>query len=141
VECFKQIVRKRLDEVNASVNDVFADEAILNKLISLTGGQPTELMTLVREAMTTDGLPIGKKGLERAESESRREYARMLLSEHWPIIKEVRESGSVTRSKDNDEAFRQVLNSRAILQYVNDEEWYGQNPMVAQLESLGKAPR
>lgn len=143
VECFRQIVRKRLDQVNASESDVFASEAILNELISLTGGQPTELMALIREAITTDGLPIGKAGLERANSEGRREYARMLRSEHWPFITEVRETGNVkhSRSKENEEAFRQMLNSRAILQYVNDEEWYGQNPMVAQLEPPGKAPR
>ena len=30
----------------------------------------------------------------------------------------------------SDETFRELLASRAILQYVNDEEWYGVNPLI-----------
>ena len=36
-----------------------------------------------------------------------------------------------SRTADNEELFRELLESRAILQYVNADEWYGQNPMIA----------
>jgi hypothetical protein len=57
-----------------------------------------------------------------------------LRSDHWPLIEEVRRTGTVVRTKDNDDAFRELLDSRAILLYVNDAEWYALNPAVDELE-------
>jgi hypothetical protein len=38
------------------------------------------------------------------------------------------------RNEAQELLFRELLNSRTILQYVNDEEWYGLNPMVASIK-------
>lgn len=127
---FREIVRKRLKQAGVSVEEAFEHEDVLIELIALSGGQPTELMTIVREAMVSGGLPITKDALHRAKKEGQREYSRILLAEHIEIIKEVAKNGQYARKSDTEEAFRQLLNSRAILQYVNDTEWYGLNPMV-----------
>lgn len=136
-ESFREIIGRRLEAAGAEESEVFAGKEVCNELIALSGGQPTQLMTLVREAIITDELPIGKESLKRAKADGRREYARLLRAEHWPIIEEIRSTGSYTRTKDNEPAFRELLDSRAILQYVNDEEWYGLNPMVAALKPPG----
>jgi len=133
---FREIIRLRLDAAGAKESEVFADE-VCDELIALSGGQPTQLMTLVREAIISNDWPIDKKSLERAKTDGRREYARLLRAEHWPIIEEIHSTGSYTRTKENERAFRELLESRAILQYVNDEEWYGLNPMVAALKPPG----
>lgn len=138
VEKFREIIARRLKAANADESQVFANDDVRDKLIALSGGQPTELMTLVREAIIAHKLPIDEKSLQRAETEGRREYARQLRQDHWPIIEEVRQSGSFVRTKEKEPAFRELLGSRAILQYVNDEEWYALNPMVAALQPPDK---
>jgi hypothetical protein len=133
IEKFRQIIARRLEAAGAKESEVFVSAEAQDALIRLSGGQPSELMSLVREALITHGLPIDEKSLARAEFEGRREYARQLREDHWQIIEEVRPEGSFRRTKEKDAAFRELLDSRAILQYVNDEEWYGLNPMVASL--------
>ena len=96
-------------------------------------------MTLVREAIVTKGLPIDRESLRRAQSEGRKEYARQLREEHLPILTEVAKKGSFKRKAANEDAFRELLDMRAILQYVNDEEWYGVNPQIVDL--LPRSPR
>ena len=130
---FQQIIEKRLQSVGA-VSDDLCSARVRNELIKLSGGQPTELMTLVREAIIAHGLPIDGNSLRRARREGQREYARQLRNDHWPIIEDVRSDGTYTRTRQSESAFRELLDSRAILQYVNDEEWYGLNPMVAALQ-------
>jgi hypothetical protein len=133
VSKFREIITRRLKEVGAKETDVFADETACDKLIALSGGQPMELMTLVREAIIAHDLPIDSESLERIRVAGQREYARFLRADHWPIVEQIRRGGNFARTTQNEPAFRELLDSRAILQYVNDEEWYGLNPMVAAL--------
>ena len=63
-------------------------------------------------------------------TEGRRAYARQLRLRHWPIIESVRESGALIRSDDNENSIRDLLENRAVMQYVNDEDWYRLNPFV-----------
>jgi hypothetical protein len=134
VEKFREIIARRLRAAKAEGTEVFASERVCDALIALSGGQPSELMSLVREAIIAHALPIDDKSLERAKSEGRREYARQLRKDHWPVIEEIRATGSLLRTEENEALFRELLESRAILQYANGDEWYGLNPMVAALK-------
>ncbi len=133
IEKFREIIRKRLDSANASETDLFKDDKVRDELILLSGGQPTELMTLVREAIITRGLPIDRDSLRRAQAEGRKEYARQLRDEHFPILTDVAKTGQVRRTAANEPVFRELLDMRAILQYANEEEWYGVNPQIGGL--------
>ncbi len=134
MEMFRDIIARRLNVAGTTVSQVFATDQVRDELIDLSGGQPTELMTMVREAIIAHDLPIDNRSLDRARREGQQEYARQLRTDHWPIIEQVRISGRFHRTTENEPVFRQLLESRAILQYVNDTEWYGLNPMVAALE-------
>jgi hypothetical protein len=90
-------------------------------------------MMLVREGMGGSALPITQEAVRRAAAENRRAYSRQLLEEHWPIIETVRKTGNLPRDVSHEEANRVLLDSRAILQYVNEEDWYDVNPFVASL--------
>jgi hypothetical protein len=138
VRKFREIIDRRLGAAGAEQGDVFISDQLLDELIALSGGQPTELMTLVREAIITHDLPIDEKSLERAKIDGRRGYARFLRAEHWPIIEEIRKSGDYKKTSENEPIFRELLHSRAVLQYVNEEEWYALNPMVAALHPPGQ---
>lgn len=128
----KEMVEARLKRAGATVDDVFK-RGVLNDLIRLSGGQPDVLMALVRDGMARSSLPLPSSVVDRVRKERLREYARFLRREHWPVIEYVREHGRLPRSDDNEAVIRELLDSRAVLQYVNDEEWYGLNPLVAAL--------
>jgi hypothetical protein len=138
IDLFRQVIDSRLESALTTADVVFADDGVIDELIRLSGGQPTELMTLVREAIITSELPIGRKSLERAKREGQREYARQLRLDHWPLLEQVRATGMVMRTLDNEAAYRELIDSRAILQYANDAEWYGLNPMVGDLRPPAK---
>jgi hypothetical protein len=90
-------------------------------------------MTLIREAIVTEGLPIKHKGVKRSRTEALRSYRRQLRADHWPLIEEARATGQIVRTMANETAFRELLESRALLLFINDEEWYGVNPALDEL--------
>ncbi len=131
---FREIIDARLGEAGADEAELFQNRRVRDELIKLTGGQPTELMTVTREAIVTGGLPIGPAGVRRCRNEAMRSYRRQLRHDHWPLIEEVRRTGEIVRTRDNEAAFRELLDSRALLLYRNEEEWYGVNPAIEDLE-------
>jgi len=133
MEKFREIIRARLSSVKAHDSDLFESDEIRDQLIELTGGQPTELMSQIREALVTDGLPIGAAGVKRCRVELERGYKRLLRLDHWPLIEEARQTGRVVRTQENEAALRELLDSRTLLLYINDREWYAPNPAIAQI--------
>ncbi len=128
---FREVIRKRLVHAGLKCEDVFESIDIETELIRLSGGQPRELMILIREAIIGGGLPICKHAIERAAREGRRAYARQLHAGHWPVIRAIQNNGAMTTTEENDAVLRELLDNRAILQYSNDKEWYGVNPLVS----------
>ena len=133
---FHDIIAARLQKISVGEEVLFESESVRDDLVALTGGQPTELMSFIRESIVTEGLPIGEKGVRRCRFEMMRSYRRQLRAEHWPLIDEVRRTGQMVCTEANEKAFRQLLDSRALLLYRNDEEWYGVNPAIDELNSL-----
>ena len=130
LKAFRDLIQRRVEKADATMNDVFKSNNVITELIKLSGGQPRELMIIMREAIVGGDLPIDKPAIERATRDVRRAYARQLRGEHWPIIDQVQRTGMIERTEENDELVRELLDSRAILQYVNDDEWYGVNPVL-----------
>lgn len=127
---FREIIAKRLKKAKAKEQEIFESNNVRDSLIELSGGQPRELMILVREAIIGGELPISAKAVDRAAHEGRRAYARQIRAEHTPIIDQVRREHAFARAAQSDPLFLDLLDSRAILQYRNDDEWYGVNPLV-----------
>jgi len=127
---FAEIIQTRLATVPASEDQVFASPEVQDELIRLSGGQPRELMILIRDAIIGNGLPIAPAAVERAARDGRQAYGRQLQAEHMPILDNVRKNGKLARDSKNDTLVRELLESRAILQYENDVEWYDVNPLV-----------
>ena len=130
MEKFRELIDKRLRVAAASLSSAFESEEVRDDLVRLSGGQPSELMILFRDALVRGDLPISQQGLDWAAREGRRAYLRQLQQEHWRIIDDVRADGGLKRSREDDRPIRELLDSRAILQYVNDEVWYAENPQI-----------
>jgi len=128
---FREMIRARLKRTGAKESDVFKSAAVRDELIRLSGGQPRVLMLLIREAIVGGDLPIDAAAVDRARQEGTRAYARQLRKDHRPILDEVRKTGALTRTEQNDAIIRELLDSRAILQYTNAPEWYAVNPLIA----------
>jgi len=126
---FRTIISNRLTKAGFRSSEVFTD-AVRDSIIRLSGGQPRELMHLVRDALVSRGLPISDDSLKRLVHDRRNTFRRQLRKEHWPIIDQVRRNGEFTRDKDNDPVVRELLDSRAIIQYVNADEWFVENPFI-----------
>jgi hypothetical protein len=129
VDAFSQVIDRRLARAGARRQDLFADDGVMRDVILLSGGQPTELMTLAREAMLV-GLPIATAALPRLLSRGRLQYMSWLREDHWEIIKQVSKEGRYKLAEENKPAVRALLRTRAILQYLNRDEWYDVNPYL-----------
>lgn len=140
VNAFREIIRKRMKQAGATYDELFTNKNVETSLIKLSGGQPTELMSLIREAIISGDLPIQAVAVRRGQEDLERSYRRQLRPDHWPILQEIRKTGQFTRTQTNEQAFRELLESRAILLYRNGNEWYGLHPVIAEIQPPSTAP-
>lgn len=141
IERFREIIRVRLRSIGATESDLFASDELRDELIRFSGGQPSELMTLIRQAMAGHPLPLNERAIRRAFAAIQRSYERFLRTEHWPIIEVVGATGRLPRTDDTEPRIRQLLESRAVLLYQNARSWYALNPALEGLEPPPDLPR
>jgi hypothetical protein len=127
---FRAIIARRIEKAGASQEDVFASNAVRDKVVKLSGGQPRFLITLIRDALVEGDLPITGTTVDKVARKATHPYSRQLREEHWRIIEQVRKTHALVRTVDNDSLCMDLLANRAILQYLNNEDWYGLNPLL-----------
>jgi len=131
----RDLIARRLKKAGVKGEDVFESEGIIEEIIAKSGGQPRELVLLIRDSVVQGDLPIGSGSLGLVIARARQSYARQLRDEHWEIIKRVEKDHVLRRTKENDTLCMDLLDNRAILQYVNEKEWYGINPLLPKRSS------
>jgi type II secretory pathway predicted ATPase ExeA len=127
---FKDLIARRLKKAGATEKEVFASAAVKNQIVRCTGGQPRFLVTLIRDCLVEGELPLTKSTVDTVARKATHSYARQLREEHWEIIEQVRQSQELKRTADNDALCMELLSNRAVLQYLNETEWYGLNPLL-----------
>lgn len=128
-EKFNDIIRKRLVKAGAK-ESIFESVKVKDRIIEYSAGQPRVLMTLIRDSIVEGDLPITMKAVENVARKIVQSYARQLREEHWTIIRQVKKNHTLKRSEKNDSLCMELLANRAILQYLNEKEWYGLNPLL-----------
>lgn len=122
-EVIKEVAQKRMNE------DLITEEA-LSSAIEFSGGILTEFIRIVNNAANiadTEGKArIGNEDVERAITEIRNDYIRILSKEDSEILKSVSE----TKEKTDGERFQNLLFSLAILEYSNGKIWYDIHPTI-----------
>jgi len=129
-EKFRAIIARRIEKAGAEQKDVFASNAVRDKVVRLSGGQPRFLITLIRDALVEGDLPITGETVDKVARKATHSYSRQLREEHWRIIEQVRKTHTLVRTTDNHSLCMDLLANRAILQYLNDRDWYGLNPLL-----------
>jgi hypothetical protein len=135
VDAFREVIRKRLDVAGANEREVFANDAVRDKLIACTGGQLTALCMLVRSALVA-GTPITDEVLDELVREEQRGFARWLKLEHWRIIDALRQGQQPLPSNENHSSLRDLIEGLALLYHLNGGEWWAVNPLVGDTPSL-----
>ena len=112
---------------------VFEDAVALRLLCLASGGHVRELLLLMKEAMNrTSALPVTGRAVRRAISETRDTYRRTVERDQWRILARVAQTHSI----DNDEAHRDLLFRRCLMEYryFDDEDvrrcWYDAHPLI-----------
>jgi len=131
MDAFRNIIDRRIVHAQSKLSALFGADATRDALIRLSGGQPYELMELIRRGMAR-GLPITAGVLDRLRIELQRDYV-WLREEHFAILKAAAHDGALTRTEKNEKLIGELLGSRALLQYLNDDEWYRPNPAIRDL--------
>lgn len=131
-EKFREIVDARLKKVGESRSTLFQSDQVLDELIAATGGQPTELMAFLQALIVKGPLPISSEGVARLRREFARDY-RWFVREDWKVLSAIAKDGRYELEAQSQSVLKRLLDSRAVLQYLNDEEWYDLNPIVEQI--------
>ena len=79
---FRDLIRRRHKKAGAKGNDVFDNNSTRDKIIEYSGGQPRELITLIRDSIIEAELPITLSAIEKVTRKARHAYARQLRQEH-----------------------------------------------------------
>lgn len=128
---FRDLIQKRVEFAGAKVSDLFVDDRVRDELIRLTGGQLLMLCTLIRDGLIA-GLPLSAERVEELRRSEHRTYARWLEREHWKIIKSVRDGFQPIPDHDNRGSLRDLIEGRALLYHMNNEEWWAVSPSVGE---------
>lgn len=128
VKLFREVVSRRLHRAGVADEDIFKS-GVLNELIKVSGGQLRQLMLMIRDACARD-IPIRKETVQQVIRGYRLQFSYWLGSTHWPLIRQAEKSGRVPPTDENHEALSELLESRALLHYRNDDQWYGANPLL-----------
>jgi hypothetical protein len=129
IEKFRKIVDSRLHKMTVQRDQVFESDAALDDLILATGGQPSELMSFMQELIVTGPLPITQSAITKLRIVRSRDY-RWLVQEDWHVLRAFKDHGKFVPTDENRGVLKRLLDGRALLQYLNAEEWYDINPIV-----------
>jgi len=115
---------------------LFADDAVIDRLIEFSGGHPRELLRLLRlccELSETD--VIDNNVVTDAIRQVASEYRYQVLTSDYPVLVEVDRDPAIAR---NDEITQRLLLNLALMQY-NDGSWRRSQPVVRTLDGYRRA--
>jgi hypothetical protein len=96
------------------VGHIFDSQETLDQLCLMSGGHMRNLMQMAQEAVKqTTALPIGKRAMRLAITKARNTYRNAVYDSQWSLLAKVSETKEIL----NDEAHRELLFNRCILEY------------------------
>jgi len=131
---FISIIQKRIEKAQAKTS-LFENNRVRDKIVKYSAGQPRQLMILIREAIIAGSIPIKEEYVENVARKIRHSYERQLRQEHWSIIERVKQDNRLERNADNDALCMELLANRALLYYLNKDQWYGLNPLLPERDT------
>ncbi len=115
---------------------IFEQEEVLNQICLMSGGDLRLLMQLIQGSLVrSTQLPIQAESVQRALTEMRDIYRRVITQDQWPKLVEV----ARTKQIKNEPAYRGLLLNRTVLEYSQEDEtgelmiWYDVHPLVREI--------
>ncbi len=141
----KELIRQRFRfaHMEGELEAAFESIEALNKLCEMSGGHVRNLMNLMKAALqNTRELPISTRSVQRAISELRDTYRKVIDGHEWEALVRVSQDKLIT---ENDDQFRSLLFRRCILEYryIDGEGevqvWHDVHPLVRGLDGFKRA--
>jgi hypothetical protein len=129
IQALRTLVRRRLENARLQPEEVFEAEVEKN-LILASGGEPRQLMHLLRSALDYGQLPINQAAVQKAIEGARKTLRRPMGKEDWDLVKRLAGNGELPKDAASEERTRQLMVNRQILQYSNGTEWFAPNPLL-----------
>lgn len=130
MDIMRTMVRKRMAFADLLEDAEAFDPGVMDTLIRASGGEPRQLMHLVREALNYGNLPLSREQADLAIASSRKTLRRPMGMEDWAIVKQVAANGLLPRDTASEERVRGLLLNRQVLQYSNGDEWFAPSPLL-----------
>ncbi|MCP4115531.1 MAG: AAA family ATPase [Desulfobacteraceae bacterium] len=116
-----KLIRNFVEKRMANLENIFADDDVLNEILLIGGGLFRETARVIKDAayfaISRDADKIELEDAKKVFSQVKKEYQPMVRGEAIPILKEVAETGMWV---DGVEPF---LQSRAVVEYENGDLW------------------
>lgn len=110
---------------------IFSGPPLLERLVRTSGGVVRDLMHLIRMSLETRAEQISAADVERAVSNLRKIYDRLIHSDDIPILRRIRQERRI-QVGDDAKAGR-LLHQRLVLEYQNGDLWADIHPIVRQI--------
>lgn len=148
LQALKAVIEKRIyhpkvikDSLDLET-EVFDAPETLEQLCLMSGGHVRNLMLLAQSSIRRSlQFPISAITVKRAITEARSTYRNAVYERQWPILARVAQTQRVL----NDEAHRELLFNRCILEYRwLDQQgeincWYDVHPLIRGIQEFQKA--
>jgi hypothetical protein len=140
-----ELIRQRFKfaGIEQPLEEVFESPEALVKLCEMSGGHARNLLNLLKAALQhTTELPIKTRSVQRAVSELRETYRKIIDEHEWKALVQVATEKVIT---GNNDLYRILLFRRCILEYrYIDHEgevqvWHDVHPLVRDLEGFKRA--
>jgi hypothetical protein len=142
IEKLKQIIRSRLLEIDKAKRmsleaEVFDSSETLHDLCMISGGHVRTLILLVRLAIeyNSDTLPLRSKSILQAVRQIRATYRNAVDESQWALLAKT----SLSKGIRNDTAHRNLLFTRCLLEYREEESWYDIHPVIQRISEFQEA--
>jgi hypothetical protein len=126
-----ELVERRVD-----TRQVFSGTEPLKRLVRASGGMVRDLMRLIRMSLETRAEQISAADVERAVSNLRNEYDRLIHSNDIAMFRRIQQE---RRIQGGDEEAGRLLNLRLVLEYQNGARWAALHPAAAEIPWVREA--
>jgi energy-coupling factor transporter ATP-binding protein EcfA2 len=136
VQSFADVLNRRMDTAQ-----IFDDPALVDRLITASGGHIRQLMTMTAAAcliaLTRDRVRVMQDDVTYSIQEEQFNFERVIPSHHYPILAQVFKSKRLEQNENG----QQMLFNTSVLEYEGASRWNYINPVIkkipAFLEALG----
>lgn len=140
IDAARELVRRRIpDDVLEDLLGPKVEERIAN-VIRWSGGYPREIVRLLREALALSQEPVSEDDLERILGEVRSAYRLMVPADAFDWLARVAVERFLTlENDDHRQAADRMLQSNAVLRYLNQESWFDLHPALYEIPGVQQA--